>query len=183
TSLQDAWQALLTRWTEGCDDLPLQTLLTQHGVGWRSKPGSLTQQWGVRVQDANGTAKVQAVMRHGLAEDFGLNVGDELIALDGWRIKRGDDLAQWHDASRAQTLLVCRDQRLVSLTIQATQAETKPTAAAQRKARTGKAAGDVMAELASEAHRPEVVTLWLADEKQAPLADAIRRRRRGWLLA
>ncbi|WP_213030138.1 hypothetical protein, partial [Acinetobacter baumannii] len=64
-------------------------------------------------------AKVQASRRGGLAEQIGRSAGDELLALDDWRIKKTDDLAAWHDAQRAQTLLVNRDQRILTLTVPA----------------------------------------------------------------
>lgn len=166
TPLQ-AWQNLLDRWTEGCDDLPLQTLLTQHGISWSSKPGSLTQRWGVRVQDSNGAAKVQAVMRHGLAQQIGLSVGDELLALDGWRVKRGDDLATWYDAGRDQALLVNRDQRILTLTIPA-------------QAPTGKRGKlkHTHADLSIEAPNADVISLTLND---TALPSEIQARRRTWL--
>ena len=173
TSAVAAWQELLDRWTEGCDDLPLQTLLTQHGVDWRSKPGSLTQQWGMRVQDAQGMAKVQAVMRHSLAERIGLSAGDELLALGCWRVRRSEDLATWHDAARAQTLLICRDQQVLTLTVPALK-----KAIDKGRKRSEKAA---LQDLSREAICPEVVTLGLPEGRTAH--GDIEQRRRAWLLA
>ncbi len=114
-SADTAWAELLHRWTEGCEDLPLPALLPTHGVQWQAKPGSLPQQWGVKLQDAPGGPKVQAVMRDGLAEQWGLNVGDELLALDDWRLRKAEDLSTWHRQELAQTLLLCRDQQLLRL--------------------------------------------------------------------
>ena len=175
TTVEAAWQSLLTRWTEGRDELPLKTLLTQQGIEWHVKPGSLPQQWGVRLQDAAGGVKVQAVMRHGLAERIGLSAGDELISLDGWRMKRADDLAIWYDAQREQALQVCRDQRMLTLPVPAL---TGPAAARPVKARGVKA---VLAELATDNVTAEVVTLSLPDPRGQH--DALQARRRAWLLA
>ncbi len=111
------WPDLLKSWVHGVDDLPLQDLLESFGVHWTGKPGSLTQQWGVRLQDSPSGVKVQAVMYGGVAEQMGLSAGDELIALDQWRIKRVEDLSLWHQADLTQTLLVSRDQRLLSLSL------------------------------------------------------------------
>jgi predicted metalloprotease with PDZ domain len=111
----EAWARTLHRWTETCAELPLEALLSTHGVQWLSKEGSLPQQWGVKLQDAAGSPKVQAVMRGSVAEQWGLGVGDELLALDNWRLRKADDLGTWHRAGLAQTLLVCRDQRLMKL--------------------------------------------------------------------
>ncbi len=112
-----SWDELLNRWTEGCDELPLQGLLSAHGVRWLSKAAPLPQQLGVRLSETQGLVKVQAVMRGSVAEAIGLSAGDECLALDGWRLRRTDDIAQWRDAQRSQELLVCRDQRLLTLTL------------------------------------------------------------------
>ncbi|MCH8178528.1 MAG: M61 family metallopeptidase [Proteobacteria bacterium] len=130
------WASLLHRWTEGCEELPLQALLAAHGVQWMSKAAPLPQRLGVRLSEAQGVLKVQAVMRGGAAEAAGLSAGDECLALDGWRLHRIDELAQWHDAQRAQPLLVCRDQRLLTLTL-------KPPAAPDNGSQG--CAGDVVA--------------------------------------
>ena len=113
------WATLLHRWTETCEELPLQALLTSHGIGWQAKPGPLPQRLGLRLSEAGGSLKVQAVMRHGVAETAGLSAGDELLALDGWRLRKVDDLQQWHDGSVSQPLLVCRDQKLDTLQLPA----------------------------------------------------------------
>ncbi|MDE2400871.1 MAG: M61 family metallopeptidase [Burkholderiales bacterium] len=114
-----SWGALLQRWVHGTADLPLQHLLSNAGVGWVSKPGSLAQRLGVRLSDTAGALKVQAVMRGGVAESCGLSMGDEIIALAGWRVRRADDLATWHDSQHDQPLLICRDQALLTLTVPA----------------------------------------------------------------
>ena len=114
-----SWSALLHRWTEGCDELPLQALLSAAGVHWVSKAAPLAQRLGTRLSDASGALKVQAVMRDSVAESAGLSASDELLALDGWRLKRADDLVQWHDAHRAQDLLISRDQRVFKLSLPA----------------------------------------------------------------
>jgi len=111
----EAWAQQLHRWSETCAELPLQALLATQGVHWLSKDGSLPAQWGARLQEGTGSPKVQAVMRGSLAEQWGLNVGDELLALDDWRLRKVDDLATWHRSGHAQRLLVCRDQRLLTL--------------------------------------------------------------------
>ena len=116
-SAAHSWAELLHRWTETCEELPLSELLASHGVQWQSKAAPLPQKLGVRLSEAGGALKVQAVMRHGLAETIGLSAGDELLALDGWRLKRTDDLLQWHDASQAHELLISRDQRLTTLAL------------------------------------------------------------------
>ncbi|HET8869831.1 MAG TPA: peptidase M61, partial [Aquabacterium sp.] len=114
-SIATAWAEVLNTWTEATDDLPIQSLLQKAGVSWNTKPAPLPQRLGVRLSETAGTVKVQAVMRHGVAEQIGLSAGDELIALDQWRIKRIEDLSTWRDDAREQTLLISRDQIVSSL--------------------------------------------------------------------
>ncbi|RZL00680.1 MAG: peptidase M61, partial [Rubrivivax sp.] len=112
-----SWAELLQTWVHGTDELPLQSLLGAAGVHWISKPAPLAQRLGVRLGDAGGSLKVQAVMRHSVAESTGLSASDELIALDGWRLRKSDDLALWHHEHQAQSLLICRDQAMLTLTL------------------------------------------------------------------
>jgi predicted metalloprotease with PDZ domain len=117
TTGETAWPDLLAQWTEGTADLPLEALLQGHAVGWTSTPGSLTQRLGVKFSEAGGMLKVQAVMRGSLGEQTGLSAGDECLALDGWRLKRSEDLQTWHQPERSQTLLVSRDGRVLTLSL------------------------------------------------------------------
>ncbi len=112
----------LSRWVHGTDDLPLAELLESAGVTWRAQPATLAQQWGLRVAESALTGvRVTHVLRGGAAERAGLAAGDELIAAEGWRLRRLDDvqaLLAKADASSGTSvkLLVSRDQRVLSLT-------------------------------------------------------------------
>ncbi len=123
--------AELSRWVHGTDDLPLADLLSRTGVQWRAQPATLAQRWGLRVAESALTGvKVTHVLRGGAAERAGLAAGDELIAADGWRLRRLDDVqalvAKAAAAVKAQAkvktnatapvkLLVARDQRMLRL--------------------------------------------------------------------
>ena len=116
---QGFWADLLRTWVHGTQDLPLQDLLRAAGVSWLSKPAALPQRLGMRLSDAGGSLKVMAVMRHSLAESAGLSPSDELIALGAWRLRKVDDLALWHNEQETQSLLICRDQAMLTLTLPA----------------------------------------------------------------
>ncbi|MDE2077988.1 MAG: M61 family metallopeptidase [Burkholderiales bacterium] len=118
-SVAQAWAQVLDAWTESTADLPIQRLLQAVGVTWNTKPAPLPQRLGVRLSESAGIIKAQAVMRHGVAEQIGLSAGDELLALDQWRIKKIEDLSTWRDETRDQTLLISRDQRIATLTLPA----------------------------------------------------------------
>ena len=112
----------LAAWVHGTAELPLKPLLGKLGVAWSEEAPSLAQRLGARVAEAGGTLKLQAVMRSGAAEQAGLAAGDELIALDGWRLRRLDDLLPLRAFERPLPLLAARDQRLLELSLPAAQA-------------------------------------------------------------
>ncbi len=106
----------LAAWVHGTDELPLQALLAGAGVEWTTEAATLAQRLGVRVAESALTGiKVQTVLRGGVAEAAGLAPGDELIAIDGWRLRRLDDALRVLVPGQEATLLAARDQRLLSL--------------------------------------------------------------------
>ena len=77
---------------------------------------------GMRVSTRDGRAYVSTVYRGGGAWDGGLNVGDELIAIDGFRVQdyRSDIERVLADAKLGSTLefLISRDGRMMELSIE-----------------------------------------------------------------
>ena len=59
------------------------------------------------------------------AEQMGLSAGDELLALDPWRLRKVEDLQTWHTPKAEQRLLVSRDQIVMTLTLPALDAQTQ----------------------------------------------------------
>ena len=120
-----AFDAELDAWVHGTDDLPLQDALAAFGVDWAGDAATLAQRLGLRVSESALTGvKVSHVLRGGAAERAGLSVGDELLALAGWRLRRLDEALRLMQAGTPATLLVARDQRVLSLPL------TLPLAAA-----------------------------------------------------
>ena len=109
----------LRAWVHGTGDLPLAALLGAAGVDWRAQPPTLAQRWGLRASESPLTGvKTTAVLRGGAAERAGLAAGDELLAVDGWRLRRLDDAAALLDLADPRAtaeLVVARDQRLRTL--------------------------------------------------------------------
>lgn len=112
----------IAAWVHGTSELPLKTALAALGVAWTEDAPTLAQRLGARLGEAGGQLKLQAVLRGGAAERAGLAPGDELIALDGWRLRRIDDLAALRAFERPLPLLAARDQRLLELTLPAAKA-------------------------------------------------------------
>ena len=108
----------LAAWVHGTDDLPLQTLLERAGVEWGTEAASLAQAEALRVSESALTGvKISHVLRGGAAEAAGFAPGDELLAVDGWRVRRLDDALRLLTAAAAAPLLVARDQRVLTLSL------------------------------------------------------------------
>lgn len=109
----------LKAWVHGTDDLPWPNLLAKAGVAWSQQPPSVAQRLGLRVSESALTGiKVSNVLRGGAAEAAGVSAGDELIAVDGWRVRRLDDFTRLMTAKRPAQLLLSRDQRVQTLAIE-----------------------------------------------------------------
>jgi predicted metalloprotease with PDZ domain len=104
----------LRAWVHGTDELPLQPLLADVGVAWEQQPVDLGAELGLRLSEGPVSGiQVKTVLRGGAAEAAGVSAGDELLAVDGWRVRRLDDARAWTGAGRPLQLLLVRDQRLL----------------------------------------------------------------------
>ncbi|RZT95220.1 M61 family metallopeptidase [Rivibacter subsaxonicus] len=108
----------LQAWVHGTGELPLAELLGPFGVNWREEAPVVAQRLGARMADSAGVLKLQSVLRGGAAERAGLAAGDELIAVNGWRVRRADDLLPAGAFAGAAELLAARDQRLLTLRLE-----------------------------------------------------------------
>jgi predicted metalloprotease with PDZ domain len=108
----------LAAWVHATDDLPLQDLLARAGIDWQGETATLAQRLGLRVSESALTGvKVANVLRGGAGERAGLSAGDELVAVDGWRVRRLDDALRLLVAGRAAPVMVARDQRVLTLSL------------------------------------------------------------------
>jgi predicted metalloprotease with PDZ domain len=118
---------ILPKWLESTDDPTIDSYLAD--VGLRLLPNYFTHwSFGWQVDSDRGGLRLKRVERDGPAEQAGLEVGDELIAIAGARLRQPEDLhslgtAQLQSQPQLQPiepmeLLMCRDGRIRSLTIQ-----------------------------------------------------------------
>jgi predicted metalloprotease with PDZ domain len=142
----------LARWVHGTHELPLQALLAGAGVQWSEERAGLPASLGLRLSEGAVTGiHVKQVLSDGVAAEAGLCAGDELLAVDGWRVRRLDDAQQWLASGRPFEMLVVRDQRVLTLTVRpeprsslahtvrlAEEAAPAPAAAAGRRAWLGR---------------------------------------------
>ncbi|WNC85647.1 PDZ domain-containing protein [Thermosynechococcus sp. QKsg1] len=73
---------------EGTVELPLQEWLAK--VGLELVPQDALPYTGLQFKQEHGALQIKAVLRDSPAEQAGLVAGDEIIALNGWRVKAED---------------------------------------------------------------------------------------------
>ncbi|WP_343627156.1 M61 family metallopeptidase [Roseateles puraquae] len=116
----DPVAAALHTWVHGTDELPVRELLTSAGVDWRDEGRqTVAQRLGLRVRESALTGiTVTHVLAGGAAQAGGCHARDEILAANGWRLRRLDDLPALLTAGcTTLRLLVSRDQRMVELSV------------------------------------------------------------------
>ncbi|MES2958658.1 MAG: PDZ domain-containing protein [Pseudomonadota bacterium] len=103
----------LAAWVHGTGELPLPDLFEAAGVAQRHSAPGLSAALGLRLSEgALSGVQVKSVLAGSAAARAGVSAGDELLAVDGWRIRRLDDAQQWLVPGAAFELLLARDQRM-----------------------------------------------------------------------
>ncbi|QEY31709.1 M61 family peptidase [Synechococcus sp. RSCCF101] len=116
---------LLPIWLDDCEDPDLDGYLADVGLALRPHSAAGAALAGLRVS-ADGGAPLLArrVERDGAAARAGCLSGDELLALDGWRLRRPEDLDQQLRPGSRQELLISRRGRLHSLPLHCAESGT-----------------------------------------------------------
>ncbi|MCA6216866.1 M61 family metallopeptidase [Ideonella sp. B7] len=109
----------LQTWVHGRDELPLAEALTALGVQVGHESPAWVAALGLRLSEGPITGvQVKSVLRGSAAARAGVSAGDELLAVDGWRIRRLDDARQWLPPEPVPfELTLVRQQRLRTLTL------------------------------------------------------------------
>ena len=110
--------ALLPQWLESTEDPPLEAYLTD--VGLALVPVAATSPsfgWQLE-QRALGGLWISRIDREGPAQRAGLQVGDELIAAAGERLRSSADIALLINQVSPLQLLICRDGLMRSHTLE-----------------------------------------------------------------
>ncbi len=106
----------LQAWVHGTAELPVAGLLATLGVQAKSEKAGFAASLGLRLAEGPVTGvQVKAVLAGSAAAAAGLSAGDELLAVDGWRIRRLDDALAWIAHGQPFSLLLVRDQRVLTL--------------------------------------------------------------------
>jgi len=106
----------LPLWLESFLEPDLEACLASVGLQLNAvlSPDPFT---GLRCKAEPNGLEVQRVQRHSPAQRAGLVVGDELIAIDGWRLRQPEHLAALLQPERPQSLTVNRRGSLRQLTL------------------------------------------------------------------
>jgi len=109
----------LSHWVHGRDDLPLEAALAASGVQLTQDSSGWAAALGLKLSEGPVTGcQVKQVLEGSAAARAGLSAGDELLAVDGWRIRRLDDAQAWVREGQAFELTLVRQQRLRTLRVQ-----------------------------------------------------------------
>lgn len=108
----------LAAWVHGTEDLPLADLLRTVGVSVRTERAGFAASLGLKLSEGPVSGvQVKAVLEGSVAAAAGLSAGDELLAVNGWRMRRLDDALGWIDRTQPFELLLARDQRVLTLRV------------------------------------------------------------------
>ncbi len=133
-----SFDALIAQWVHGTADLPLKTLLQQHGVRYQEESAPLADQLGLKVTEQNGI-HVKSVLRGSAAEQAGFAAGDEWLGVQvesgkgkgkgkqkhGWRLSKLDELPLYLGSATGFHALIARDARLQTLAVTLPDTHTK----------------------------------------------------------
>ena len=116
--------ALLPAWLEGLEDPDLDGYLGT--VGLQLTAVAAPHPWiGLVARREAGQLTASRVHRDGPAEAAGVMVGDELLALEGRRLRKPEQLGPGLAPGQAQELLICRRGQLRALTLRSQPARTE----------------------------------------------------------
>jgi len=122
----------LQRWVHERGALDVLPALARVGVEPETEALTLATELGVRLSEGPVTGiQVRSVLAGGAAAAAGLSAGDEVLAVDGWRLRRLDDAVSWLRSGAAFDLLVVRQQRVLTLRVAERSATQRAEAAAR----------------------------------------------------
>ena len=122
----------LREWVHQRGELDVLPALARVGVVPETEPLTLATELGLRLSEGPVTGiQVKSVLAGGAGAAAGLSAGDEILAVDGWRVRRLDDALSWVRTGAAFELLVVRQQRVRTLRVAERAADRRNDAASR----------------------------------------------------
>jgi len=115
-----SWAPEFKAWVHSTRELPLEKLLTAHGVAIHRDPAPLAQRLGLRVSEDH-SVQIKQVLANSAAQRAGFAPGDEWLGVGvgadhtGWRLKKLDDVLLYAGRAPLLTAWVSRDRQLLRL--------------------------------------------------------------------
>lgn len=100
-------------WVHGTKPLPCLDLLQLHGVEPALRSTTLAEQLGIDMEKNTQQTTIKTVAHNSVAQKIGLSAKDELIAINGWRIQKLDDLKPHVEDGKTHSLMYARDGRIL----------------------------------------------------------------------
>ena len=118
-----SWAPEFKAWVHGTRELPLEKLLTAHGVTVHHDAAQLAQRLGLRVSEDH-SVQIKQVLHGSAAHRAGFAPGDEWLGLEvggkhasAWRLKKLDEVLLYAGTAKKVTALVSRDAQLLRLAL------------------------------------------------------------------
>jgi predicted metalloprotease with PDZ domain len=115
-----SWRSELNAWVHSTRELPLEKLLTAHGVTIHHDPAQLAQALGLRVLEERGVV-VKQVLNDSPAHTAGFAPADEWLGVEVsnslWRLQKLDDVLLYAGWGKKIITLISRDRQILRLPI------------------------------------------------------------------
>ena len=113
-----SWRSELNAWVHSTRELPLEKLLTAHGVTIHHDPAQLAQALGLRVVEERGVL-IKQVLNNSPAHSAGFAPADEWLGIEAnssmWRLQKLDDVLLYAGWGKKVTALISRDRRILRI--------------------------------------------------------------------
>jgi predicted metalloprotease with PDZ domain len=115
-----SWRNDLHAWVHSTRELPLEKLLTAHGVTIHHDPAQLAQALGLRVVEERGVV-IKQVLNGSPAHAAGLAPADEWLGVEInnslWRLQKLEDVLLYAGWGKKITALISRDRQILRLSL------------------------------------------------------------------
>jgi len=115
-----SWRSELNAWVHSTRELPLEKLLTAHGVTIHHDPAQLAQALGLRVLEERGVV-IKQVLNDSPAHTAGFAPTDEWLGVEVsnslWRLQKLDDVLLYAGWGKKIIALISRDRQILRLPI------------------------------------------------------------------